>query len=170
MILKFSGKCQHCAADYDIIQMDDQFHGKCLECKSPPLKTKAYKGLIYVLSNPQNEGVKIGLTNKTLDARLRTLRSAAVFGVLKKIAFWPSDNAKKHEKMVHDKLVRFRIKDSFGKEFFKLDPIEACAKVSKVLRKDPIFFRSEDEDAYLLVLEKRRIDMTLRLNGKKISK
>jgi hypothetical protein len=170
MISKFSGKCQHCAANYEILEMDGQFHGKCLECEGQPLKNKKFKGLIYILSNPHNEGVKIGFTTNSLDTRVKQLRSAGVNGVLKKIAFWPSDNPNKLEKKVHGKLERFWIKESFGKEFYKLGPIEACVKVKNIVKKPPIFIRSEDEEAYLLVLKRNRIEMELRLNGKKISK
>ena len=98
---------------------------------------KKFKGIVYVISNPNQRGVKIGLTTKDINTRLKQLSSTGVPGKFSLIALFPSDHPKKDEKKAHNKLKKF----SMDKEHFNISETEAVLGVYRALnRREPIFY------------------------------
>lgn len=163
MLIEFSGICQHCAAEFKLLVLNGFNIDDCNGCSQTPLTIKKVKGIIYILSNKHQTGVKIGLTEKTIDNRIKQLESTGVPGKFVKIAIFPSDKPKADEKRVHEKLQRYHL----SKEHFELEPMEAVLKASRALNKrKPIFFDKNLEETFNLKLEEARIKMKLQLRGK----
>jgi hypothetical protein len=162
MLLEIIGICQHCAEEVKVLVLNGEPLDRCNACGEPPFGVRQVKGLIYVVSNPHQVGVKVGLTTKSMEQRLKELSSTGVPGDFEPIAIFPSDRPKADEKRVHDKLKRFNI----AKEHFDLDPIEAVVKAYRALnRRTPIFFDDEKRSTFELMLEHARTEMQLRLRG-----
>ena len=164
MIYEIKGLCRHCAEEVAILLHNGNFVGECSSCKNDPFEASPIKGVVYIVSNPNQTGVKIGITSKSVEQRIKSLNSTGVAGKFDPIAIFPSDNPKKHEKKIHDKLSRFRIE----KEHFDLDPIEAALKCYRILNKriSPIFYDEDIQDTFYLKLKQAKIEMELKLRGK----
>lgn len=166
MLLEISGICQNCAAEVSVLVNNGELLGRCPECREWPMHMRKIAGVVYVVSNPNQTGVKIGMTTKPIEQRLRSLNSTGVPGQFETIAVFPSDRPKVDEKRVHDKVQRYNI----AKEHFDLDPIEATLKAYRALgRREPIFFRDDLKETFELRLEQERIKMKLRLKGRSAS-
>jgi hypothetical protein len=162
MLYELSIKCRHCANEIETILHDDEIIDNCPHCKSVPFSVRKITGLIYIVSNPNQRGVKIGLTEKTLENRLKSLNSTGVAGKFVGIAIFPSDRPAFDEKRVHEKVKRYKIE----KEHFDLDPIDAVLNAYRALnRRRPIFIDKSIEEIFALRLEQDRISMKLRLSG-----
>lgn len=163
MLYEYSGVCQNCAEEISVTIHNGQPLDSCSKCHSSPFDIKAYKGLVYVVSNPNQPGVKIGMSERTLEQRIKSLNSTGVVGKFQPIVIFPSDNPKKDEKKVHDKLV----KKNISKEHFDLSPVDAALKCYRILNKrKPIFYNKDIEDTFWLRLEQDKIAMKLKLKGK----
>lgn len=93
--------------------------------------TKA--GYVYVLSNEAMPGiVKIGMTQRHPDTRLREINAATGVLPFRIEAVIESRNARWTEKAVHEKLVGRRVNER--REFFKVDVGEATRIISSVAR------------------------------------
>lgn len=164
MLTEFSGVCQHCAAEVKLLILDGSSVDDCKGCGQNPFAMRRIKGVIYILSNEHQMGVKIGLTEKTIDHRIKQLESTGVPGKFIKVAIFPSDKPKVDEKRIHDKLQRYNL----SKEHFQLEPVEAVLKAYRALNKRrPIFYDKNIEETFNLKLEEARIKMKLQLRGKK---
>lgn len=162
MLIEISGVCQHCSTEVKVLMLNGEPLDDCPACGKAPLESRLIKGLIYIVSNPNQTGVKVGLTTKTMEQRLKSLSSTGVPGEFVPIAIFPSDRPAQDEKKVHEKLRKFNL----AKEHFDLDPIEAVLGAYRALNKRrPIFFDSELEKTFHLKLEEARIQMQLRLRG-----
>lgn len=162
MLIELSGICQHCAADVKILMNGTTPLDECSACGQSPFAVRPLKGLIYIVKNPNQSGVKIGLTRKGLDQRLKSLNTTAVAGEFIPIAIFPSDRPDADEKRVHEKLRRYNI----AKEHFDLDPVDAVLAAYRALnRRRPIFYDESLEETFQLKLEEARIKMRLRLRG-----
>lgn len=118
--------------------------------------------MIYIAHNPHIGGVKIGLTTKHIEERLKALSSTGVPGRFDVIAIFPSDKPKEDERKVHEKLKRKRL----DKEHFQVEPLEAALAAYRALnRREPIFYDSDLQDAFYLRLESDKITMQLKLKG-----
>ena len=163
MLYEFFGICQNCADEISITIHNGELLENCKSCKEVPFSLKHYKGLIYVVSNPNQSGVKIGLTTKTVETRIKNLNSTGVPGSFVPIVIFPSDRPKADEKKIHEKLTKKKI----AKEHFDLEPVEAALKCYRTLnRRKPIFYDKDIEERFYLKLEQDRIEMKLRLKGK----
>jgi len=126
------------------------------------MKIKKFKGLIYIISNPHQTGVKVGLTTKDVYERMRQLSSTGVVGNFELIALFPSDRPKADEKKAHDKLRKYNI----AKEHFDTTPLVATQTVFKALnRKTPIFYNSDVEQQFNDALAANSVIMKNRLAG-----
>lgn len=162
MLIEISGICQHCAADVKILMLNGEAIDDCGACNKSPFAPKRINGLVYVVSNPNQTGVKVGLTTKTMEQRLKSLNSTGVPGDFTPIAIFPSERPRADERRVHDKLRRYHI----AKEHFDLEPIEAVLGAYRALnRRRPIFFDPELEETFHLKLDEAKIRMRLRLRG-----
>ena len=162
MLIEVTGVCQHCNEVAKILLHNGNPIADCPSCNRNPFAVRVLKGLIYIVSNCNQIGVKIGLTTKTLEQRLKSLNSTGVPGNFDQIAIFPSDNPKADEKRVHDKLRRSNI----SKEHFDLEPVDAVLGAYRALnQRRPIFFDPELEKTFDLKLEEARIQMQLRLRG-----
>jgi len=163
MFTKIYGRCQHCATEYSIFLYDKQVIGECKECGKEPIKTSPIKGLIYILHNEHQTGVKIGFTAKSLNQRIKALSSTGVPGVMKAVAVFHSNQMKKEESKVHEKLRKYR----FDKEHFNLEPIEAVLATFRTLnRRLPVFYDKKVEVEFHARLAQARTDMRIKLAGK----
>ena len=131
MLLEVSGICQHCAAEVKVLMLNGEALDECFECKQNPFSPRLIKGLIYIVSNPNQVGVKVGLTTKTMEQRLKSLNSTGVPGDFEPVAIFPSDRPSADEKRVHEKMRRHNI----AKEHFDLEPIDAVLAAYLALKK-----------------------------------
>ena len=165
MIYEIKGICRHCASEVSVIIHNGNIIGECPDCKEDPFDVSKISGVVYIVSNKNQRGVKIGITTKSVEERIKQLNSTGVPGKFEPIAIFPSDNLKKHERKIHDKLTRCRIE----KEHFDIDPVDAVLKSYRTLNKsiNPIFYDDDIQDTFKLKLEHARIEMELKLKGKK---
>ena len=164
MLYEIKGVCHECASPYKIIISDDQTHGICPECSAKPVKFKKFKGMVYIINNPNQTGVKVGLTTKDIAVRIKQLSSTGVAGKFALVALFPSDRPKQDEKKAHTKLKKYFL----DKEHFDIDPLTAVLNVFRALnRREPIFYDHEIEAEFHETLEKNRREMRKRL-GKKV--
>ena len=163
MLYELTGVCQHCAAEYSVIIHNDKLLSTCPDCGESPFELKRFKGLVYIVNNSNLPGIKIGMTERTMESRLKSLNNSSVPGKFQCVAIFPSDNPKKDEAKVHDKLVKFKL----DKEHFNLNSVDACLKCYRVLnRKRPIFYMADIEEIFDLKLEEAKVQMAIRLKGK----
>lgn len=96
-------------------------------------KTKSKAGYVYVLSNEAMPGiVKIGMTQRHPDQRLKEINSATGVLPFKVEAVIKSINAKWTERAVHEELTGKRVNDR--REFFRIDVEAAVAIIAAVAR------------------------------------
>ncbi|HEY8609404.1 MAG TPA: GIY-YIG nuclease family protein [Noviherbaspirillum sp.] len=162
MLIEVTGVCQHCGNDVKVLMLNGETIDQCQSCAESPFEARLVKGLIYVVSNPNQKGVKVGLTTKSMEQRLKSLNSTGVPGDFIPIAIFPSDKPSADEKKVHEKLRRYNL----AKEHFDLQPVDAVLGAYRALnRRKPIFFDSDIEETFYLKLEEDKIKMKLRLKG-----
>jgi hypothetical protein len=162
MLTELSGVCQHCSTAVRVLMRDGALIGTCSSCDQEPFDTKPIPGVIYIVSNPNQLGVKIGMTNKSIDARLRSLSGTGVPGEFQLIAMFPSKRPKADEQKVHFKLKRKRI----HKEHFNVEPVDAVLAAYRALNKRvPIFDDAGIEENFWLRLEQDRINTARKLRG-----
>ena len=160
MLYEIKGVCHYCAADYKIIISDSATHGICPECYEKPVKFKKFKGMVYIISNPNQTGVKVGLTTKDINTRLKQLSSTGVPGRFNLIVLFPSDKPKEDEKKAHNKLKKYYL----DKEHFDITQTEAVLSVYRALnRRAPIFYDKQVELEFHAELENARKEMSKKL-------
>ncbi len=98
------------------------------------------KGLIYILSNPEMQGlVKIGQTQRTVEERVAELSSGTGVPAPYEIeAIFDSKNPIKAEKRIHAALAAYRTNPH--REFFRID-LETAIQVA--------MFKCQKEPRYL---------------------
>ena len=165
MIYEIKGVCRHCATDVTVLIHNAQIIGDCPECKNEPFDLSSVTGVVYIVKNPNQNGVKIGITTKSVEERIKSLNTSGVAGSFNPIAIFPSNSPRKVEKKIHEKLARFRIE----KEHFDIEPIDAVLKVYRILNKSisPIFYSDEDQDTFQKRLEIAKMTMELKLKGQR---
>lgn len=152
-----------CAAEYISVISEDQSHAICGECNKVPVKFKKFKGVVYIISNPYQDGVKIGLTTKNIEKRLSQLSSTGVPGKFSVIALFPSDRPREDEKKAHEKLAKYKL----DKEHFNVSALDAVMGVHRALnRRVPIFFDEEIEGQFEQAKELARQQMRRNLAGR----
>lgn len=124
MLYEFTGVCQNCANEISITVHNDTQLSNCLGCGESPFSLKKYKGLVYIVKNEFIPGVKIGMTERTVEARLKSLNNTSVPGKFECLAIFPTDRPKKDEERIHSKLIKHKL----DKEHFNLTPIDALLK------------------------------------------
>jgi phosphotransferase system IIB component len=165
MLFEIKGICQNCAEEVTVLVHNGQPISQCHACAEDPFEIEKMAGVVYVVKNKNQVGVKIGSTSKTVEERMKQLSSTGVPGKFEAVAIFPSTNPIKHEKRVHEKLIKKRL----DKEHFNFEPVEAVLKIYRTLNKriKPIFYDDEQKEIFLLELEKSKIEMALKLKGKK---
>jgi hypothetical protein len=162
MLYEVTTLCKKCKNEVSSIIYDGEILENCRDCGIRPFELRKIKGLIYVVHNPQQNAVKIGLTEKSIRERIKSLNSTGVAGSFIPIAVFPSDRLAADEKRVHTKLARKKI----SKEHFNVTPVEAVLQAYRALNKrQPIFFDPAIEENFKLRLEQARISMLLKLSG-----
>ena len=163
MLYELKGICQVCGRDYKLVIPDKKKIDSCDNCGNPPLEFKNFQGVIYIISHPNQIGVKVGLTTNDIDKRVQQLESTGVPGKFNKVAIFPSSRPKQDEKKAHQALKKCYL----AKEHFQITPTEAVLKVHKALNyRIPIFFDNQIEQEFNEEKEKRRTLMQSRLKGK----
>ena len=163
MLYTYKGICQNCATEISVTIHNGELLEDCPDCKDVPFSLKKFTGLVYVVSNPNQTGVKIGMTEKTVESRIKSLNTTGVAGNFKPIVIFPCERPKPDEKKIHEKLSRFNI----AKEHFELEPVEAALKCYRALnRRKPIFYDKIVEEMFHLRLEQDKINMKIKLKGK----
>lgn len=146
MLYEIKGNCVCCASEYKlVISGSSGVHGICPECGEKPIKFKKFKGMIYIVKNPNQSGVKVGLTTKDISFRLKQLSSTGVPGKFNVIALFPSDNPEVDEEKAHSKLRKFIL----DKEHFDVPEIDAVLAVYRSLNyRKPIFYEKNIESEF----------------------
>ena len=164
-LYEFQGVCQQCASQVSATVHNGELLNVCEECKEPPFELTQYTGLVYILKNQNQQGVKIGKTTKTVEQRAKQLSATGVPGKFEVIAIFPTKRPDKDEKKIHDKLASKRL----DKEHFDLEPVEAALKTYRILNKarEPIFYDDDLKKMFYLKLDKAKIEMEIKLAGKK---
>ena len=164
MLYEFSGVCQSCATQVAIRIHNDKLIEKCPGCGEEPFSLRRYKGLVYIISNPNQTGVKIGMTETSLENRMKQLSSATgVPGKFVPIVIFPSDNPKKDEKKVHDKLAKYKL----AKEHFEIGADDAALAAYRALnRREAIFYNEDVKGRFNIKLKQAALEMDMRLRGK----
>ena len=172
MILKISGVCKHCNNETKVIILEDRpisDHNKCSFCQKKPFEISKPEGLIYIVKNENQIGVKIGMTRKRIKERLKSLNSTGVPGQFEVVAIFLSSNLKMDEKRVHNKLSKKRIE----KEHFQVSPLEAVLAAYRAFgsrpERAPVFYDYDEdlEDLFYHELESAKLKMKRKLKGRK---
>lgn len=168
MLFEISGICQNCAEDFSSLVHNGELVSRCPSCDEEPCQLKTIAGVIYILKNFNQEGVKIGRTSKSVEQRAKQLSSTGVAGKFEAIAIFPSPAPQKHEKRIHEKFAKFKL----DKEHFSLEPLDAVLKVYRGLNKSitPIFYDDGIKNDFYDSLEVAKREMAIRLRGKKARK
>jgi hypothetical protein len=162
MLYEITAICQKCADPIVTLIYDGEVLERCASCGDLPFSVRAISGIIYVVRNPNQKGVKIGITNKSVEQRIKTLNSTGVAGRFQPIAIFPSERPAFDEKRVHDRLRKYRIE----KEHFDLEPADAVLQAYRALNKrNPIFHDEAVKEQFHLKREQARIEMKLKLSG-----
>lgn len=110
-------------------------------------------GFLYVLSNDNVEGVKVGITDRHPLERARELWTTGVpTPFTLEYAFWFQD-ARAVEAAVHEHFKEHRICD--GREFFAIEAFEVANHVIKYFIEGPFSVVHEDDAYWMLEAEKR---------------
>ena len=165
MLFEVKGICQNCAENVNILIHNGKPISQCGSCSEDPFFIEKIAGVVYVVKNKNQTGVKIGLTSKTVEERIKQLSGTGVAGKFEPIAIFPSATPKKHEKKVHEKLINQKL----DKEHFDIEPVEAVLKIYRTLNKriTPIFYDDDIKDMFYLKLQQAKIEMEIKLKGKK---
>lgn len=166
MLLNIRCKCQHCGNKTSILLIDGKPNDRCSSCGQASFDVGIVKGLVYIVSNPHQDGIKIGFTTKSLSQRLRSLSgSTGVPGKFEAIAMFPSKNPKIDEERVHKKLRKFRI----SKEHFGLTAVDAVLGAYRALnRRPPVFYKSSVQAEFEGKIAKARTEMGYCLSGRAV--
>ena len=166
MLFEIKGICQNCAEEVNVLIHNEKPISVCSKCNEDPFEVTKITGIVYIVKNDNQDGVKIGKTSKTVEDRAKQLSSTGVPGKFYPIAIFPSSNPAKHEKKAHEKLFKKKIE----KEHFNLEPVEAALKVYRAFNKSitPIFYDDNIKEMFYLELEKAKIEMQLKLKSKKV--
>ncbi len=163
MLFEFIGKCQHCNEAVEILVHNGLPIENCRSCGKVPFTLRPFKGLVYCLYNINQTGVKIGMTEKSVEARVKQLNTTGVPGKFDIVVIFHSDKPRADEKKVQEKLKKYRL----AKEHFDLDPITAAVKCYNILgKRRPIFYDKKLEEKFNLQLAKNKAEMALKLHGK----
>lgn len=165
LLYEFKGVCHHCAEEQTVLIHNGELMADCPGCGASPFGFRKLGGMVYVVTNTNQKGVKIGSTTKTVEERVKGLSSTGVPGKFIPIAIFAHDKPKDAEKRVHKKLLKYRIE----KEHFDLSPLDAVLGAYRALNKrvDPIFYDRGLERRFWLQLEHARTEMQIRLAGGK---
>jgi hypothetical protein len=162
MLYEIKGVCNFCAAEYKLVVAESEAHGICPECGNKPIRFKKFKGMIYVVKNPNQSGVKVGLTSKDIAVRIKQLSSTGVPGKFKVIAIFPSDHLEDDEAKAHEKLKKYIL----DKEHFDINEIDAVLAVHRALnRRTPIFQDKKIEYEFNAKLQESKDLMKARLGS-----
>lgn len=153
MLIKAIVKCWNCSAPCELPLNDDAQRFFCDRCDVVVLETKKYIGWVYILSNPHQQGVKIGQTKRSPADRAKQLSSTGVAGAFVVEAYFPSYRPERDERKIHEKLRKFQI----SREHFSLQPLEAIMKIRSALSaRDPAYVREAHKQEYQRIVEENK--------------
>jgi hypothetical protein len=135
----------------------------CPNCAGPIGRTKPIAGVLYVMKNAHQAGVKIGITSKTVAQRARALSGTGVIGRYEVCAVFACRNPKRDERKIHERLKGKRIE----KEHFLLEPAEAISKIHTILKNAPMEIDKKVKIAYEQIRAENKKIASIRLNRKK---
>lgn len=154
--------CAECKYENRVIIAEESASAPCDNCGASLLRAKRFDGVIYVMSNPRVQGVKIGMTRKNAFNRAKQISGTGVPGSFSVIAAFPSNNTAKDERKVHEKLIRKRM----SKEHYELDAVTAVLKVRTILGKEWVYLSRKHERLVIAALEEQREKAKKRFAGK----
>lgn len=110
-------------------------------------KAAAKEGFLYVISNPSMPGlVKVGMTSKSPAERMKSLYSTSVPTPFEAEYFALCRDRMKSEAIAHQVLKSWRV--SSRREFFRLSPDEAIAKVHFALSDAKVIYSKHKPRRY----------------------
>jgi hypothetical protein len=130
--------CAECKQSNRVIITAEVSSAPCENCNANLVRLKRYDGVIYVMKNSRVGGVKIGMTQRDVFRRAKQVSGTGVPGDFEVLAAFPSTNAARDERKIHEKLKSKKIK----KEHFELEPVAAIVKVRSILnRRDWVYIK-----------------------------
>lgn len=82
---------RHCATEYSLAVHNEELLNGCPDCDESPFGLETHAGLVYIVKNPNQTGVKNGMTERTIEARLNSLNTSSVPGRFEDVAIFASD-------------------------------------------------------------------------------
>ena len=146
--------CHECGKDVELILSDLKRRLNCPDCDAVVIKAQKAKGYIYVISNPRFDGVKIGMTEKSVEARVKSLRTAGVPMKPKIEGYFISHNVQQDEKKAHEKLRRYHLE----REHFSIDAVTALIRLANTFGREPMYMRPAILSAYSEQREKNFVE------------
>lgn len=139
--------CWSCGISNQILleQCDSKYF--CYNCRSELFEDKIINGFIYLLSNEiMPDLLKIGYCTRKVEERVKELNSQTGVPYPFTIeAYFGSDKPEEDERIIHEKLINYRIEK---KEFFKISTFEAIEKIVNIFNSKPIYnLKSEEYSA-----------------------
>lgn len=145
--------CAKCGRENRAILSASTTEATCNSCDAQVLKARRFAGVIYVMSHPNVDGVKIGKTERNVFTRAKQISGTGVPGQFVVMAAFPSVNPDKDERKVHEKLSR----SWMDKEHFDLDPVVAVTKIRSILSREPAYIDPTIEAAVAALREEQRL-------------
>ena len=67
MLIEIKGICQNCAEDANVLVHKGVPKSQCSSCDEDPFKIEVIIGVVYIIKNDNQVGVKIRQTSKTVE-------------------------------------------------------------------------------------------------------
>ena len=158
--------CAECKQSNKVIVTREVSSAECESCSANLMRLRRFDGVIYILKNVHVKGVKIGMTCHDVFRRAKAVSGTGVPGDFEVIAAFPSNNAARDERKIHDRLGKSKIK----KRHFDLDPVTAVVKVRTILgHKDWVYLKKKLRAEVEALIDDRRQKTATRL-GPKVAK
>ena len=67
MLFEIKGICQNCAEDANVLVHNGVPKSQCSSCDEDPFEIEVITGVVYIVKNDNQVGLKIGQTSKTVE-------------------------------------------------------------------------------------------------------
>jgi hypothetical protein len=80
MLFEIKGICQNCAETVNILVHNSLPISRCPSCNEDPFEVEKIVGVVYIVKNRNQIGVKIGRTSKTVEERAELAKDKKAIG------------------------------------------------------------------------------------------
>ena len=78
MIYEIKGLCPQCLEETFVLIHNDKIITRCPKCKASPFDFNRIEGVVYVVKNHNQTGVKIGLTRDATKTKRQAVRESII--------------------------------------------------------------------------------------------